>query len=84
MSLKNKVKSLKKSVEKIANSKVNGFFFVDIVEKEYFIRAPGNKTKFQGNREEYEDYIGKYENAIFIMDDIPRKPGEPLLSEWTM
>jgi hypothetical protein len=84
MSLKNKVKSLKKSVEKIANSKVNGVFFVDIIENEYLIRASGNKTKFQGNREEYEYYISKYENAIFIMDDIPRKLGEPLLSEWTM
>lgn len=80
--LKNKVKSLQKEMKRISNSKMNGVYFVEFWDEIYLIKAAGGKSIFQGSREEYKDFISKYEKSVFIVDDIPRSLGEPTLSDW--
>jgi hypothetical protein len=79
--LKNKVRSLQKELNRINNSKMNGVYFVDFWDEVFVIRAAGGKSLFQGNQQEYKEFISKYEKSVFVVDDIPRTPGEPTLSD---
>lgn len=80
--LKNKVKSLQKEIKRISNSKMEGVYFVQFWDEIFIIQAANNKSIFQGNYQEYKEFISKHGNSVFIIDDIPRAPGEPTLSDW--
>lgn len=80
--LKHKIKSLEKEIKQISNKKMNGVYFVELMDEIYVINAPGRKTIFQGSHEEYKNFISKHGKSVFIVDDIPRLPREPTLSDW--
>lgn len=69
-----KLQSLEKELKKITSGHMEGIFFVEWDGEERIIRgsAPNNQVVFQGKEEEYQQFIGKYKETIFIIDDIPR------------
>lgn len=75
--LKNKVKALEKRVSKMTKSKMNGVFFVDLLDGMYSVRkAMGGGIIFQGDKQSFNEYSRKHEESVFIIDDIPRSKGE--------
>jgi hypothetical protein len=81
--LKNKIKNLEKTINKITKSKMTGVYFVGIQDGEYIIKAAGDKLVFQGNKEAYISFIKKYdEDSVFIIDDIPREVNGTNIFDW--
>jgi hypothetical protein len=81
--LKNKLKNLEKTINKMAKSKTTGVFFVGIQEGKYIVKAGGDKVVFQGDKEGYRSFANRYdEGSVFIVDDIPREVTGTNIFDW--
>lgn len=76
---------LKKRLQKLEQHderKNSGVFFVGIENDEYMVKLSGDRLVFKGNKADYEQFIKKHADSVFIVDDIPRE-GKIDLSTWT-